>query len=117
MSRYRFELAGAGDDADLRHLMARTPVPGAVSVSFRREPSFFAGGPVDGPFRQVLAAGDCGAGRLVGCGTRSARLRYVAGRPEPVGYLSNLRFLAEHRNRGLVARGYAFFRGLHADGR
>src|SRR5262249_46474659 len=43
--------------------------------------------------------------------------RYLNGRPESVGYLSNLRLLAGHRNRGLVARGYAFFRRLHADGK
>jgi hypothetical protein len=30
--------------------------------------------------------------------------------------LSSLRLLKEHRNFGLVARGYRYFRGLHADG-
>lgn len=117
MRPYRFELAAAADDADLRHILAATPMPGHMSVSFRREPSYFAGARVDGRFRQVVAARDLDNGRLVGFGCRSLMPRWVNGRTEPIGYLSSLRLLAEHRNRGLVARGYAMFRRLHRDGR
>lgn len=116
MSRYRFELATRADDADLRHILAETPMPGTIVVSFRREPSYFDA-VVDGPFHQVVAARDTESGRLVGFGARAVRQRYVNGQSEPIGYLSSLRLLAEHRNRGLVARGYAYFRKLHADAR
>jgi len=58
MSRYRFELAGPADDADLRHILAQTPLPGPIAVAFHREPSYFAGARVDGRFRQVVAARD-----------------------------------------------------------
>lgn len=117
MSRYRFELATPADDADLRRVLAETPTPGTISVSFRREPSYFGAAVVDGRFRQVVAARDLEGGRIVGFGSRTVSARYVNGQPEPVGYLSSLRLLPEHRNRGLVARGYAFFRKLHGDGR
>src|SRR6202034_3474548 len=53
----------------------------------------------------------------VGFGSRSIRLRYVNGRPEPIGYLGSLRVLKGHRNRGLVARGYKFLHELHGDQR
>jgi ribosomal protein S18 acetylase RimI-like enzyme len=117
MSRYRFEVAGPGDDADLRRVLAGTPMPGRIALAFRREPSYFAAAVVDGRFRQVVAARDGDSGRIVGFGSRSVGERYVNGRPEAVGYLSGLRLLPEYRRRGLVARGYAFFRRLHADGR
>jgi hypothetical protein len=117
MSRYRFDLATEADDADLRRVLAETPMPGRIAISFRREPSYFAAAEVDGRFRQVVAARDTESGRIVGFGSRSVCQRYVNGLPTPVGYLSSLRLLAEHRNRGLVARGYAYFRRLHADGR
>jgi hypothetical protein len=42
---------------------------------------------------------------------------YVNGRPAPIGYLSTLRALEPYRNRGLLARGYKYFRNLHNDGR
>jgi hypothetical protein len=116
MSRYRIELATEDDDADLRRVLAETPMPGRVTVSFRREPSYFAAAEVDGHFRQVVAGRDLDTGRLIGFGSRSVRRVYVNGRPTDVGYLSALRLLAEHRNLGLVARGYAHFRKLHADG-
>jgi hypothetical protein len=117
MSLYRLELATPADDADLRHILAKTPMASRIAVSFRREPSYFAGSVVDGRFRQVVAARECATGRLIGFGSRSISQRYVNGRPEPVGYLSSLRLLPEHRNRLLLARGYAFFRELHGDGR
>jgi hypothetical protein len=117
MSRYRIELATPADDADLRRILAATPMPGRIAVSFRREPSYFAAAEVDGHFRQVVAGRDLDTGRLVGFGSRSIRRVYVNGRPAEVGYLSALRLLAEHRNLGLLARGYAYFRELHADGR
>ncbi len=116
MSRYRFEVAGPADDADLRRVLAATPMAGNIAVAFHREPSYFAGARVEGRFHQVVACRETESGRIVGFGVRSASPRYVNGQPEWVGYLSTLRLLAGHRNRGLVARGYAFFRRLHADG-
>ena len=117
MSQYRFELAGLDDDADLRHILAATPMEGSMVISFRREPSYFAAATVDGRFRQVVAARHVESGRVVGFGSRSITERFVNGTPTCVGYLSSLRLLEDHRNFGLVARGYRYFRGLHADGR
>src|SRR5579864_209997 len=117
MGRYRVELAAEPDDADLRHILAQTPMPGNIAVSFRREPNYFAGAEVDGHFRQVVAGRDLDTGRLIGFGSRSIRRLYLNGEPADVGYLSALRLLPEHRNLGLLARGYAYFRKLHGDGR
>ncbi len=116
MSRYRFELAGPADDADLRHVLANTPMPGDIALTFCREPSFFAAPGVDGFKCQVVACRDSTTGRIVGFGCRSLRRLFVNGEPRTIGYLSSIRLLAEHRNLGLVARGYRFFRNLHADG-
>ena len=90
---------------------------GRISLSFCREPSWFAGAAVDGRLRQVIACRDLRTGRIIGFGCRSIRDAYVNGRSSVVGYLSNLRLLPEHRGLGLVARGYAVFRELHGDGR
>jgi hypothetical protein len=116
MSAYRFELATPDDDADLRSVLAATPMEGRIAIAFRREPSWFAGAVVDGRFRQVVACRDLRTGRIIGFGCRSIREVYLDGRPASVGYLSGLRVLPEHRNLGLVARGYAALRALHGDG-
>lgn len=117
MGGYRIELAQATDDGDLRTILAATPMPGMVSVGFRREPNYFDAAVVEGHFRQVVVARDEASGRLVGFGSRSVCERYVNGRPAPIGYLSSLRLLPAHRRGMLVARGYAFFRKLHEDRR
>src|SRR5262249_16635498 len=117
MSRFQFELAGPDADADLRHVLASTPMTGRIAVSFQREPSWFGGAVVDGFSRQVVACRDRETGRIFGFGCRSLRHLYVTGQPKVVGYLRGLRVLPEYRVRGLVARGYAFFRRLHEDGR
>ncbi len=91
MSQFRFEVATANDDAELRHVLAATPMPGLISVSYRREPSYFGASVVSGGFHQVLAVRDAEANRIAGFVFRSVRTMFVNGRPEPVGYLSGLR--------------------------
>jgi hypothetical protein len=117
MPRYRFELATAADDAELRELLAATPTDGHIAVSFRREPSYFGAAAVHGEFHQTIICRDTASGLLVGAGMRSARNMFVNGELRPIGYLSGLRVRPEYRNLGLIARGYRFFRELHADGR
>jgi len=116
-SPYRFELASPADDGRLCEVLAATPTPGAVAVRFRREPSYFAAARVEGPFHQTVVCRHEPSGEIVGCGGRSVAMRSVNGAARPIGYLGQLRLLAEHRRRGLVPRGYRFFRRLHADGR
>lgn len=115
--RYAIDVAGPTDDAGLRALLAETPMAGAIAVAFAREPSYFGGGVVEGPFRQTLVAREAGTGRIVACGTRSVALRYVNGEATGVGYLGGLRIAAGHRGRGLLARGYRRLGALHGDGR
>lgn len=117
MSRYRFELAGADADDDLRRVIANTPMPGDVALTFCREPSYFAAAGVEGFASQVVACRDLSVGKIIGFGCRSLRNVFVNGQVATVGYLSSLRLLQGHRNLGLLARGYRFFRDLHRDGR
>jgi len=117
MARHQFELAADADDAELRQILAATPMPGKISVTFRREPSYFDAAVVDGTFRQVVICREGDTKRIVGLGSRSIREMYVNGRPTSIGYLSMLRALPQYRNMGLVARGYKYFRNLHTDGR
>jgi len=116
MSRYGFELATQADDAKLRQVLAETPMEGDISVSFRREPSYFDAAVVSGDFCQTVIGRDSDNKRIVGCGVRAVREMFVNGEPMPIGYLSSLRVLPAYRSLGLIARGYAYFRQLHADG-
>jgi hypothetical protein len=117
MSPNRLELAEPDDDEGLRDVLARTPMPGAMSVVFRSEPSYFGAAVVDGRFRQAMVIRDAQTQQIVGIGSRSVGQRYVNGQPADIGYLSGLRILEEHRCRSLLARGFAYLRKLHADGR
>lgn len=117
MTRYRFEVAERADDEGLRRILAATPMPGRIAVSFRREPSYFDAAVVHGAFHQALVCRTTENGELVACGSRSVRQMYVNGRPRPIGYLSMLRLLVAHRHGGTLARAYAFLHDLHADGR
>lgn len=117
MSRFSLDLATEADDRDLREVIASTTMPGRVALSFRREPSYFAGAAVEGDWQQVVVARQQDNGRVVGFGSRSGRQMYVNGQPTDVGYISNLRLLPGLRGRSLLARGYRKLRELHADGR
>ena len=71
MSRFGFALAQPADDAELRARMAADRMTGTIAVSFRREPSFFAGCRVQGDAAQVVKCTDTQDGTFVGLGTRS----------------------------------------------
>src|SRR5262245_43218115 len=101
MSRFRFELATEADDPGLRDVLARTPMGGKIQVAFRREPSYFAAAPTEGPFRQVVICREVETRRIIGFGLRAVRRVYVNGEPKDIGYLGSLRVLEEYRNQGL----------------
>ena len=113
----RFELAGEADDAALRALFRRTPLPGPISLLYLREPSFFAAERIGNIDSQVIVARDTATGEILGSGCRSFRRLYVNGAETTVGYLSMLRGDPRARGGTGLARGYRFLRELHADGR
>ena len=86
---------------------------GAIAVSFRREPSYFAGCSVQGDKTQVVKCIDQQTGALAGLGSRSTAPAYVDGVARTIGYLADLRVAPVYRRGTLLARGYRYFRGLH----
>ena len=116
-SRFDIELATPADDQELRALLRRNPIPGSISVTFEREPDFFASCRIRGDFFQVGIGRDRKTGRITGLGTRSIAPAFVNGEPMPLGYLADLRLEPEYRGGTLITRGYRFLNALHEDGR
>lgn len=114
---FSFELADPADDAALRELLRKNAVPGRVTVTYEREPSFFAGLPALGPFCQVLVARDRETRAIGGFACRAVRRRFVNGHPMDVGTLGLLRVDERQRGRWLVPGGFRFLSELHRDGR
>ena len=114
---FAFELARPQDDAALRRIVRESPVPGAVTVAYEREPSYFDGCACHGPFAQVLVAREEAGGAIAGLSVRAVRDLWVGGAAEPVGYLGQLRVAVPYRGRWLLSGGFRFLRELHADGR
>lgn len=115
MTHITFTLATLADDAAIRALLARNPVPGRMTLTYLREPDYFAGCATMGPFFQVLVAKD--GDRVVGLACRAVRDMFVNGTAIPVGYLGQLRIDASYRGRALVSRGFRMLRELHEDAR
>jgi len=113
VNRFAISLAGPEDDAQLRARMAQGRMEGAIAISFRREPSFFAGCPLQGEATQVVKCTDHATGTIIGLGSRSTSPSWVDGELRRIGYLADLRLAPEHRGGPLLARGYRFFRKLH----
>lgn len=113
MSRFGFDLADKDDDAELRCRMAEDCLPGNISVSFRREPSYFSGSRVQGDTVQVIKCTDLSTRRIIGLGGRALSQAWVNGRPQRIGYLADLRAHPGYRGGTLLARGYRYFHELH----
>ncbi len=112
-SRYVFDLATAEDEHELRRVLEQTPMPGRMAVTLRREPSFFRAAEVEGKSRETLVCRLASDRAVVGLACRSIAPQFVNGVVTDVGYLNQLRFLAEHRRRGLVARGFEYLHERH----
>jgi hypothetical protein len=64
---------------------------GEIGLSLEREPDFFAAAAVEGPRHRTIVFRDVASGRVVGAGSRSARLCWMNGRPGWLPYLGSLR--------------------------
>jgi hypothetical protein len=84
-----FALAQPDDDAELRALLRRSVIPGAVRIAFTREPNYFGDAGLAGRDDVTLTARR--AGQLVGMGRCSVHTLFRNGRPRRIGYLGELR--------------------------
>jgi hypothetical protein len=114
-SRFEIALANAEDDRELRELLRNSPVPGQISVTFEREPSFFNSCRIRGDFFQACVGRDRRTGKIIGLGTRSVAPAFVNGEATGLGYLADLRLEQQYRGGALIVRGYRFLRQLHED--
>jgi hypothetical protein len=112
MAGFTYGLAREADDAELRALLARTPMPGEISLAFLREPSFFAARRAGNEQAETMVCRDADSGELLGFGERSLRRAFVDGLEAPVGYLGMLRGTIERRGGLGLARGYRYFHEL-----
>lgn len=83
------DLASPADDAELRRLMAENPMPGRVTLSFEREPDYFAA--TRGTTAHTIVIRDTEARRIASFGEITTRHLHVNGRLARVGYLSSWR--------------------------
>jgi len=98
MMRLSVNLAQPADDAAIRLLMRRQPVPGRVTVTFEREPDFSLGCAVTGDDCRILVARSEDDG-IVGVACASVRNVFVNGREQRLGYLGQLRVDERFRGR------------------
>jgi hypothetical protein len=113
--RFSFHLAEEHEDEELRALLRQIAMPGAITLSFQREPSFIQAEQAGNITSQIIVCKDQQRGQIVGMGSRSIRLVYIDGKPERIGYLSMLRSLPEVRGNIGLARGYHYLHELHKD--
>ena len=113
MDTFTYGIADKRDDAQLRALLARNPVPGAIEVTYCREPDYFLGCGIMGDKVEV---GVCrkNEAEIVGIAQRSSRMMYYNGTPERVGYLSQLRLDKQYWGQGLTREGFRYGKSLHA---
>jgi hypothetical protein len=111
-SDYLFSLANHSDDAGLRQRMSEDTLDGTLSLSFRREPSFYSALPIMGTRAQIIKCLDTISGEIVGLGSRISLEAYVQGKIQRIGYLSDLRASKKVRGGPLLVRGYNFLKSL-----
>ena len=113
-SRFHATAPTSVDDAALRDILCRTPLPGSVSVTLEREPSFF-GGSLDALRHDVVTVRDSKQ-IIAGLGSRCERTAWLNGQPETVAYLGDLRVLPHYRSASgrILIEGFRHLRELES---
>ena len=111
-TKFLFAIAEATDDAELRMLIRRTSMPGSISLSWSREPSFFAAQQVGCIRSETIVCRRSDTGNIIGFGGRSLWNTYQDGVEKTVWYLHSLRLLVEERDGTALLRGYRYFASL-----
>lgn len=115
MTHVNLDFAAPQDDASIRQLVKRQPVPGRITVAFEREPDFSLGCAVTGDDCRILVARTAEGADVVGVACRSVRQVFLNGSEQRLGYLGQLRVDERFRGRWLVSRGFSLLRQLHDD--
>lgn len=108
------ESAQPEDEAELRALEKEISMPGAIRLSYTREPNFFDSLQVMARKNEVVVARNSD-NNIVGYAVRSIKSVYINGALSNVGYLSNLRLLNKYRGNSVLARGFKYLNHLHQD--
>ncbi len=111
--QFRIDLATPDDDAAIRGLLRRQPMPGTVRVTFEREPDFSLGCRVTGEDCCVLVARAEDSGEVAGIACRSSRRLFINGQEQRLGYLGQLRVDDNFRGQWLVSRGFSLLKQMH----
>jgi hypothetical protein len=107
------KLATPADDAAIRALLRREPMPGRIRVVYEREPEFRLGCEVTGDDCQVLVARQKDNDEVAGLACRSIRRVFLNGQQQRIGYLGQLRIDSRFRGRWLVSQGFRKMKQLH----
>lgn len=112
---YHFRLAESDDRTLLAALQQEDTMEGLIRIGSESDSSFMIGEHPSNPYQQTIIG--TRNGQPAGMACRTVYDRYVNGHAAAVGYLSGLRSFSEARKGLGLARGYAFARKLHRDGR
>ncbi len=110
----RVELSTPADDAAIRGLLRRQPMPGRITIAYEREPDFSLGCRVTGEDCRILVARAGDRDDVVAVTSRSTRCMYVNGREQRLGYFGQLRVDERYRGRWIVSKGFSALKQLHA---
>ncbi len=116
-SLFHLDFAVEADDAALRRLLRETPMPGSIQITLEREPSYFNAMKSEGGRHHTFCARNRETGKIFAMGCRTVRELYVNGRPQQVGYLSQLRIAPGHRHltRRLLVQGFGLLNKARVD--
>lgn len=97
--------------------MARdNPVDGWVTLSYEREPDYFAAGGIEGDTHRTLIAANRADAEVNGVFSLSVRERYVEGTPRKICYLGQLRVRNGYAGKALLIRdGFGLCRAALAE--
>ena len=96
VSQRDFSLATPDNEAQVRQLLRDNPLSGDLHLALQREPDAFHAAGVSGDRSDLILAYRRGERQLLGTGGRFELDAFINGRATRLGYLGELRLVADH---------------------
>lgn len=113
MANFLYRIAEQEDNQAIQSMLASHPLPGNISISFRRQPNYFYSSAVEGRENQTIICED--QAKMAGFFSRSISPVYFNGKVQNIGYLGSLRVDKDYHGQGVLAGGWEYLAQLDAD--
>lgn len=107
--KFFYRSAESKDDLSLRYLLNSNPMPGYISLIYRREPNYFYASSILGQHTQTVVGIESISKKIVAVAEKTTKTVFINNKISQILYLGGLRVDRQYRHLGIFSGGWKYF--------